>query len=227
VHRDLKPENSMLVRRGDDPDFVKVLDFGVARADTEDYPAIATRAGAIFGSARYVAPECAAGGPSTPASDVYALATIGYECLCGSPPFDGENAIQVLLKQQSAAVPPLSDRAPNLPLALTELLEKNLSKSPHDRARDARQFFRDLLAAADSTLAPNLAHTRLGHTLTLSNVPVPVPVPVLPSPSRPRSRSHSPALIILLCFFLGITAALGIAQQLGAFDSGPPKVGPP
>ncbi len=70
VHRDLKPENSMLVRRGDDPDFVKVLDFGVARAEADEHPAVATRAGAIFGSARYVAPECAAGGASTPASDV-------------------------------------------------------------------------------------------------------------------------------------------------------------
>jgi len=230
VHRDLKPENSMLVQRGDDPDFVKVLDFGVARAEAEDYPAIATRAGAIFGSARYVAPECAAGGPSTPASDVYALAIIGYECLCGSPPFDGENAIQVLLKQQSAKVPPLSERAPNLPLELTQLLERNLRKSPHDRAQDARQFCRDLRAAADSSLAPNLAHTRLGHAaLAPSTVSVsdlrspPVPEPDLPAPSR----SLSPALIILLCFFLGITAALGIAHQLGVFDSGPPKAGPP
>jgi eukaryotic-like serine/threonine-protein kinase len=70
VHRDLKPENSMLVRRGDDPDFVKVLDFGVARAEAQEYPPIATRAGAIFGSARYVAPECAAGGPSALPSTV-------------------------------------------------------------------------------------------------------------------------------------------------------------
>src|SRR6478609_169277 len=170
VHRDLKPENSMLVRRGDDPDFVKVLDFGVARADAEGYPAIATRAGAIFGSARYVAPECAAGGASTPASDVYALATLGYECLCGSPPFDGDNAIQVLLKQQTAAVPPLLQRAPDVPAALAQLIEKNLAKSPHDRAENARQFFRDLLVAAEPTLAPALTRTRLGHAVSPSRV---------------------------------------------------------
>jgi len=227
VHRDLKPENSMLVRRGDDPDFVKVLDFGVARADA-DHPAIATRAGAIFGSARYVAPECAAGGASTPASDVYALATLGYECLTGSPPFDGENAIQVLLKQQSARLPPLLERAPNVPVALAQLLETNLSKSPQARAQNARQFLRDLLTAADPTLGPALSsRTRRGYSLSLPNLPLPVSVPDSASRAPSRSRSLSPALIVLLCFLLGITAALGIAHQLGAFNSPLPKAGPP
>ena len=237
VHRDLKPENSMLVRRGDDPDFVKVLDFGVARADAAEYPAIATRAGAIFGSARYVAPECAAGGPSTPASDVYALATLGYECLSGSPPFDGENAIQVLLQQQSAPLPPLLDRAPNVPLALAQLLERNLAKSPQSRAQSAREFFHDLLAVADSTQAPT-SRTRRGHALSIVSVnalPLPsspsvdvnVPVQLPRTSSLSRSSSPSPALIILLCFLLGIGAALGIAQQLGAFNSPIPKAGPP
>lgn len=87
----------MLVQRGDDSDFVKVLDSGVARAEAEDPAAagaVAKRAGAIFGSTRYVAPECA-GGASSPLSDVYALATLGYEGLTGSTPFDGDNAIAV------------------------------------------------------------------------------------------------------------------------------------
>ena len=239
VHRDLKPENSMLVRRGDDPDFVKVLDFGVARADAEGYPAIATRAGAIFGSARYVAPECAAGGASTPASDVYALATLGYECLSGRTPFDGENAIQVLLKQQSAPPPALLERAPHVPAALARLLEQNLAKSPQARAQTAREFARALLAAADPNLGPAVSlssRTRRGHALTNANalppvnVPVPVPESLTPSPALTPSRSPSLtliALIILLCFLLGISAALGIAHQLGAFDTPLPKTGHP
>jgi len=240
VHRDLKPENSMLVRRGEDPDFVKVLDFGVARADADAYPAVATRAGAIFGSARYVAPECAAGGTSSPASDVYALATLGYECLCGAPPFDGENAIQVLLKQQSAPIPSLLERAPNVPPPLAALLEKNLSKSPETRAQTARDFARDLLSTTDA-LPALTSRTRLGHALSLSTVNANVPVPDLsnvnvnvsvndlPSSSSPQThpRSLTPALIILLCFLLGISAALGIAQQLGVFAAPAPKAGPP
>ncbi|HMR06225.1 MAG TPA: protein kinase, partial [Polyangiaceae bacterium] len=70
VHRDLKPENVMLVRRGDDPDFVKVLDFGVARIDWADNT-VATQAGVIFGTARYISPEGAQGKQVTAASDVY------------------------------------------------------------------------------------------------------------------------------------------------------------
>lgn len=233
VHRDLKPENTMLVRRGDDSDFVKVLDFGVARAEARsdaeiDHREIATRAGAIFGSARYVAPECAAGGSSTPASDVYALAILGYECLSGSPPFEGENAVQVLLKQQTAQVPSLRERAPHTPPALANLIQQNLAKSPQDRCSDARELARALLAAADETLP--LTKTRFGHALAATNSsPSAAPAESMTPARVERSssaRAASPALIILLCFLLGISAALGIAHQLGAFAS-PTKAGPP
>ncbi len=238
VHRDLKPENVMLVQRGEDPDFVKVLDFGVARADVPD-PSFATHAGAIFGSARYVAPECAAGGTSTPSSDVYALATLAYECLAGKTPFDGENAIQILLKQQSQTAPPL--RAPNereIPPELTRLIEQNLAKAASARAADARVFAHELLAAArDAGLDPGLSsRTRRGHAAVLApanalpSAPAPAPnaapSPSLPesTPSRARSaRTQSTstarrALFVLLCFALGAGAALGIATKLGAFS---------
>ena len=82
VHRDLKPENVMLVRRGDDKDFVKVLDFGVARIDWAD-STVATQAGAIFGTARYISPEGAQGDTVDPPSDVYSIATMLFECLAG------------------------------------------------------------------------------------------------------------------------------------------------
>ena len=243
VHRDLKPENSMLVRRGDDPDFVKVLDFGVARAEADAPASIATRAGAIFGSARYVAPECAAGGACTPASDVYALATLGYECLRGHPPFDGESAIQVLLEQQSAPIPALLERAPHVPVALAQFLERNLSKSPQARDQTARDFARELLAVSAPLFSAALSsRTQRGHALstvnpsgnelglTNANVNVNANANIDVRKSRSPSRALSPALIILLCFLFGITAALGIAQHLGAFhspSSPSPKAGPP
>ena len=224
VHRDLKPDNVMLVQRGDDPDFVKVLDFGVARVEvgeSAEHPSLATRAGAIFGSPRYVAPECAAGGESSPASDVYALATLGYECLTGSTPFDGENAIQILLKQQSEPVPPLASRSAgqSIPSALVEFIERNLDKSPAARAPNARAFSRTLLETA--TDLPLTSRTRLGHAVSpaLTNVHVPVPALPLPRPSTATRR----ALFVLACFVLGVGAALGIATQLGAFgDQSPP-----
>src|SRR5450432_3974128 len=234
VHRDLKPENVMLVQRGEDSDFVKVLDFGVARAEGGDLAiaaTIATRAGAIFGSARYVAPECAAGGPASPQSDVYALATLGYECLTGATPFDGDNAIAVLLKQQSQAVPPLlghnAGRATPRPIA--QFIERNLSKSPSLRAANARSFARELLTAAgDAGLDPGLSmRTRRGYAVpdaigdvasvprTSSNEPESV-TPRAP-PRAPSGSATRRALFLLACFVFGVGAALGIAAQLGAF----------
>ncbi|MEO7035772.1 MAG: protein kinase, partial [Polyangiaceae bacterium] len=237
VHRDLKPENVMLVQRGEDPDFVKVLDFGVARAEPAD-PSLATHAGAIFGSARYVAPECAAGGISSPASDVYALATLAYECLSGKTPFDGENAIQILLKQQSQAPPPLHARDGRaFPAELTRFIVQNLAKAASARATDARAFAHELLAAArDAGLDPGLSsRTRRGHAAVLAPVGAPhhAPTPSTSAqpaesatpesrPARAGSRRTQPpgaarrALFVLLCFALGAGAALGIANQLGA-----------
>jgi eukaryotic-like serine/threonine-protein kinase len=236
VHRDLKPENVMLVQRGDDPDFVKVLDFGVARAEVgaEERLSIATHAGAIFGSARYVAPECAAGGASSPASDVYALATLGYECLSGTVPFDGENAIQILLKQQSQAVPPLLERSPGrrIPAQLARLLEQNLEKAPEARSANAREFARALLSAAyEVHEGPGLSLlTRRGHAAwsaprSTPSVPLPEP-PIRPnSPPFASARQVSflsagaarRALFVLFCFVVGAGAAIGIATKLGAF----------
>ncbi len=242
VHRDLKPENVMLVQRGDDADFVKVLDFGVARARIDDQAAaasVATRAGAIFGSARYVAPECAAGGPASPQSDVYALATLSYECLSGATPFDGDNAIAVLLKQQSEAVPPLLARhasgAP-CPAPLARFIEHNLSKSPAARSPDARRFARELLAAAaESGLDPGLsARTRRGYAVMAATVPTapsdaqralpaPLDTPHAAPSAPPPSSATRRALFVLACFVLGVAAALGIAAKLGAFgDKAPP-----
>jgi len=217
VHRDLKPENVMLVQRGDDSDFVKVLDFGVARVG-DGNPSIATRAGAIFGSARYVAPESAAGGNATAASDVYALATLYYECLSGATPFDGDNPIQILLKHQTAPVPPLRERARAAGVSpeLCAFIERNLAKDPAQRCADARTFARELARESGAAPGPLAASslTRRGHAFELP----PVRTPPSPSAATPTATSGARrALIVLLCFALGAGAALGIATKLGAF----------
>jgi serine/threonine protein kinase len=233
VHRDLKPENVMLVQRGEDADFVKVLDFGVARADVPD-PTLATHAGAIFGSARYVAPECAAGGSSSPSSDVYALATLAYECLAGKTPFDGENAIQILLQQQTAQPEALETLAVQpIPSELSRFIAQNLAKTPTARAADARVFARELmLAAREAGLDPGLSsRTRRGHAVspaprgTVLAAPSPAPASAAPLSAPLAAPSFAPAapsgakraLFVLLCFVLGVGAALGIAAKLGAF----------
>jgi eukaryotic-like serine/threonine-protein kinase len=146
VHRDLKPDNVMLVRRGADSDFVKVLDFGMARAGRD--PDFATREGAVLGTARYIAPEGAQGASVGPEGDVYAIATLLFQCITGRTPFDGASAVAILIQQVSATPPDLRSvgAGRDAPPALAELLARNLAKDPLDRSPNARAFGAELTA---------------------------------------------------------------------------------
>ena len=146
VHRDLKPDNVMLVRRGADSDFVKLLDFGMARAGRD--PDFATRDGAVLGTARYIAPEGAQGGSVGPEGDVYAIATLLFQCIAGRTPFDAASAVAILVQQVSAAPPDLRSvgRGREAPAALAELVARNLAKDPLDRSPNARALGAELSA---------------------------------------------------------------------------------
>ncbi len=157
VHRDLKPENVMLVRRGGDDDFVKVLDFGVARIAWAD-GSVATQAGVIFGTARYISPEGATGEPVGAPGDVYSIATMLYQCLCGETPFDADNPVGILIKHTSEAPRPLRSipRASYVPEPIARVVDANLAKDPGARCRDARELGRALVdAARESGLSPD------------------------------------------------------------------------
>jgi len=149
VHRDVKPENVMLVRRGDDPDYVKVLDFGIARLDWGE-ESFATQAGLIFGTARYISPEGSQGQPVSPPADVYAIATILYQCLSGRTPFDADSSVGLLMQHAYEPPPPLLGvpRASYVPPQLAAAVMRNLAKSAADRSPDARSFGRELVEAA-------------------------------------------------------------------------------
>ena len=157
VHCDLKPENVMLVRRGDDRDFVKVLDFGVARIDWADNP-VATQAGVIFGTARYISPEGAQGARVGATGDVYSIATMLFQCLSGATPFDGENPVAILIKHTNETPPDVRSiaRSSYVPESLARVIAANLAKDPGDRCRDARELGRALIdAARDCGLNPS------------------------------------------------------------------------
>jgi len=148
VHRDLKPENVMLVRRGGDPDFVKVLDFGIARLNWGEQ-SMATAAGLIFGTARYISPEGAQGEAVGPPGDVYAIATLLYQMLSARTPFEGEQAVHLLVQQIHDRPPPLRSvpRAAYVPEPIAEVVMKNLAKDPLAREADARAFAQALFDA--------------------------------------------------------------------------------
>jgi serine/threonine protein kinase len=148
VHRDLKPENVMLVRRGQDDDYVKVLDFGIARLNWGEQ-SMATAAGLIFGTARYISPEGAQGEAVGPTGDVYAIATLLYQMLCGRTPFEGDQAVGLLIQQIHDPPPPLKSipRGAYVPDPLAAAIMKNLAKESHLRDPDARTFGRAIIDA--------------------------------------------------------------------------------
>ncbi len=151
VHRDLKPENVMLVTRAQPQtkDWVKVLDFGIARAVLPD-ESMETAAGAVFGTAKYISPEGAQGFAVTPASDVYSIAVMLYQMLSGRAPFEGDQAVGLLIKHVHDAPTPLrswpdaSQVSPELERVVMECLAKN----PGERASDGRALAAILVRAA-------------------------------------------------------------------------------
>ncbi|QDG53813.1 serine/threonine protein kinase [Persicimonas caeni] len=157
VHRDLKPENIMLVEREGDADFVKILDFGVAkvRLTEEHEEAQLTKAGTVWGTPRYMSPEQAAGGEVDGRSDLYSLGVILYEMLAGRPPFDDDSPARVMAMHLTEQPEPLAKVAgdADIPVHLANLVERLLSKSPPKRPPSAQALHDELL---EEPPAPNL-----------------------------------------------------------------------
>jgi eukaryotic-like serine/threonine-protein kinase len=138
VHRDLKPENIHLCEMFGEQDYVKVLDFGVAKLtmlEGGDEEEKLTRAGRIFGTPMYMSPEQACAEPITTATDIYALGLLLFEMLTGLPPVTGRNRMDVIHKQIREEVPKLTPELKGTPLG--DIIRKATHKRPEDRFRDA------------------------------------------------------------------------------------------
>ena len=161
VHRDVKPGN-LLVR----PDGVlKVTDFGIASA-VDAVPL--TETGLVVGTAYYLSPEQARGRSAVPASDVYSLGVVAYECLAGARPFPGDNPIAVAMAHLQTPPPPLP---PAIPPAVRELVMLTLAKDPAQRFRDAAE-----LSVEAAALRSRLGHLPADERGGLAAVPVEPPV---------------------------------------------------
>jgi eukaryotic-like serine/threonine-protein kinase len=126
VHRDIKPGN-LLLSQGR---VVKITDFGISYAADS---APVTRTGTLVGTAAYLAPERVRGGRATPASDLYSLGMVGYECLTGAAPFTG-TAMEVALAHRDRPLPPLP---PWVPLEVAALIAELTAKDPATRPAGA------------------------------------------------------------------------------------------
>jgi serine/threonine-protein kinase len=164
VHRDLKPENVLLEARHGGPPFVKVLDFGIARVEsqpTQDGEAGAptralTKVGAVLGTPGYMAPEQAMGGPVDERADLYALGVLLWEMLAGRALFDASSLTGIITQQFAPTLPErLAQGLGSVPPELSALVHKLLAPQLSDRMQNAGALRDQLRLLASREIAPS------------------------------------------------------------------------
>ncbi|MFE8605740.1 serine/threonine-protein kinase [Archangium violaceum] len=186
IHRDLKPGNIFVVLESNGTEYVKVLDFGLAKqAATPNGPTPQTRASMIVGTPEYMAPEQACGQPVSPRTDLYAVGIILFEMLTGRLPFRGDSPMHVAIQQVQAQPPAPASLVDGLPLELDALVLRLLAKEPEQRPASAEAVARELKTIA-RTLAVDMTQLS-GFART-----VPEPEPAAAPVPRPAPRQEAP-----------------------------------
>jgi serine/threonine-protein kinase len=209
VHRDVTPQNVFLARRGTRSDYVKVLDFGVARLTGDLSTGVITRTGTIFGTPAYRSPEQAKGLHPDGRSDVWSLAVLLYRMLAGSTPWWDLSPTMLAMKIMQEPAPDLRELRPDVPEGVVRAIREAMRKRVEDRP--TMLAFKDLLLSGDaaprailpelSISAPSFRHSGPtvadAPTMIIASVPseLPMPPPVSTreesAPIEPMPTSHT------------------------------------
>lgn len=237
IHRDLKPENIFLTEEEGRPDFVKIVDFGIAKAaalepekltrqpaaagargrqELYEAPQRLTMPGSVLGTPDYMSPEQARGTEVDFRADQYALGCILYEMLCGSVPFSAQTLIGLLRRHMSDPPMPLAQRAPErkIPASLDSLVLRLLSKKPADRF-ESMQLVAQALEQEEARLrtppparrSNRLLGALLGGAVLLG---VPLAVHYWPTPRLEQAAEQAPTPAELLA---AKNAALAVLKE--------------
>ena len=159
VHRDVKPDNILVDKTG----HVLVTDFGIAKAAQEASVSQLTTEGMVVGTPHYMSPEQATGEAVDARSDIYSLGVVLYQMLAGEPPFDGESAQSILMKQATVNPEPIRHLRSEVPTALAAVVDRTLAKDPAERFQTAEELSRALVEAL-----PTAAHDTVGEGTSLA-----------------------------------------------------------
>ncbi len=243
VHRDLKPDNIVLIERAGQKDFVKVLDFGIAkRAKEEDKnEQKLTKQGMVLGTPPYMSPEQFTGRPIDARSDIYSLGVMAYEMLTGRLPFNAETAWEWATQHMTQA-PIAIESLPEgtrVPAAMRAAVARALAKSPDDRFQTVRSLgdafsaktpFEDAL-----TPAPAEAIGSSPRTPPMGNVAFPTPTGELESPPERNSGNSEwgrgpirhtwggRAVLLALAAFIGVASVIAIWVAIRGASGGASK----
>jgi len=236
VHRDLKPENVMLVERDGDPNFVKVLDFGIAKVPVGDIAPQSTAAGKsaltqlgmVYGTPEYMAPEQALGQEVDARADLYALGVILYEMLSGKRPFENESKVTLLGMHVTAPVPKITDKAPDaiVPAEVEAIIGRLMEKESKKRFASARELIetieRSLGLPPGPTSMPSLPNAapsgpsiavRVDTMLAKAEKSLAGPLDKIPLKTTKRNKMFAAAgaFLLALALVLGLIVLVGKA----------------
>ena len=223
VHRDIKPDNVILIEVDGDPDVVKVLDFGIAKAVGQEDEEGLTGTGRIVGTPRYMSPDQILSEEIDHRSDIYSVGCIIFELLTGAPPFDAPSTTALMLSHTQDPPPPFANRLTetqldDIPLGLEQVVRRSMAKDVDQRPQSTE----DLRLELEEALAAHQA----------GRPPEPRDVPTFNAPeesSETTDAKDSPTVNPLLIGGIAVTALIliGLATALVFSDDDPDEVADP
>jgi serine/threonine-protein kinase len=237
VHRDLKPDNIMITKTREGGDFVKIVDFGIAKAMMAEDGQTVTKTGHIVGTPEYMSPEQVSGELLDGRSDTYSLALVLFRMLTGSLPFHADTPQESLTSRLVADPLKLQQAAPGVefPEQLQQLMDQALARS-RDRRFSSAVEFAQAVEAVLSGMPDPIPHVDVDAPTYLldSAAVVPPPTPETPVPARrenTKKSSHLPPVVILASAAIVVVGGIGITMMLRggpespAADATSPEVG--
>jgi len=214
IHRDIKPENLFVTRSATGEDRCKILDFGIAKTDLLG----STADGSLVGTIKYMAPEQILDSASVgPTVDIYSLAAVLYECLCGSAPHTGETPQELMFKVVNDTPAPVSSKRKEVPPRLADAIDRALAKSAERRFQTAKEFAQALAPfRATAWSSSDFASSSTGQELTAQESPSNI------AWREPRSAARPPRFAALgLGFVCGM---IGLWVLRAAHDALRPQI---